>query len=146
VHIEISTLLDAPPAEVWADIVDIGSHVEWMEDAESIRFESSLHSGVGTAFVCRTALGPFRMLDRMEVTEWEPGAVMGIRHAGLVTGTGRFVLSPAGGGGQTRFTWAEDLVFPVWLGGAAGAAIARPVLQRVWRKNLENLARRFSAR
>jgi hypothetical protein len=143
-RIEVSTILDATPSEVWADIVDIGSHVQWMEDAESITFAAPQREGVGTAFDCRTRIGPLRLLDRMEVTEWEPEHVMGIRHVGLVTGTGRFTLVPHAHA-CTTFTWAEDLVFPAWLGGAAGAAAARPVLRRVWRTNLANLARRFSA-
>ena len=33
---------------------------------------------------------------------------MGVRHDGLVTGTGRFELAPLDDGRRTRFTWREE--------------------------------------
>ena len=51
----------------------------------------------------------------MEITEWRPGRAMGVRHVGLVTGTGRFTLRKARGG-RTRFTWTERLRFPLLPG------------------------------
>ena len=67
---------------------------------------------------------------------------MGIRHVGVVTGTGRFTLGRARGRG-TRFTWTEDLRFPWWLGGPVAGLVGRPVLRRVWRRNLRNLRRQL---
>ena len=138
--IRVSTAIAARPDEVWADVRDLGSHVEWMADAEAIRFTSEARAGVGTTFDCDTKVGPFRLVDRMEVTEWVEGEVIGVRHVGLVTGTGRFTLTPEGGG--TRFTWEESLTIPWWLGGPA-AAVA---LRLVWVRNLRKLRRRFSAK
>jgi len=135
--IEVSTVIAAPPAEVWAHVADVTSHVEWMTDAEAIRLTSGQRSGVGTTFECDTRIGPLRLTDLMEVTEWEEGAAMGVAHSGLVTGSGRFTLRPEAGG--TRFTWAEELRFPWWMGGAAGAVVGRRVLERVWRGNLRAL-------
>ncbi len=125
---------------MWAVLRDIAGHVAWMEDALAIRFTSRRRTGVGTAFDCDTKIGPFRLVDHMEVTEWREGRVLGVRHTALVTGTGRFTLRSAGLRG-TRVTWDEDLVFPPWLGGPMGALAARPVLRRVWRRNLANLKR-----
>jgi uncharacterized protein YndB with AHSA1/START domain len=135
--IRVEETIDAPPEVVWAVIEDIATHVRWMEDAVAIRFTSEVRAGVGATFDCDTKVGPFRLSDRMVVTEWEPPRILGIRHAGVVTGSGRFVLAPAGGG--TSFAWQEELVFPVWMGGAAGGAAAAPLLRRVWRRNLLNL-------
>ena len=118
---------------------DLGSHVEWMADAEEIRFTSEATSGVGATFDCLTRIGPIRLTDRMEVTEWADGRCIGVRHVGLVTGTGRFTL--VGEGGGTRFTWEEELALPWWLGGPAAAK----VLELVWRRNLRSLRARFSA-
>ena len=56
----------------------------------------------------------------MEVTEWREGRVIGIRHVGLVTGTGRFTLARRRHG-RTRFTWEERLTFPRWMGGWPGS-------------------------
>jgi uncharacterized protein YndB with AHSA1/START domain len=135
--IRVEETIAAPPEAVWAAIEDISSHVRWMEDAVAIRFTSADRSGVGAAFDCDTKVGPFRLTDRMVVTEWDPPRALGIRHAGVVTGAGRFVLTPATG--STRFAWEEDLVFPLWMGAALGGAAGAPLLRRVWRRNLRNL-------
>jgi carbon monoxide dehydrogenase subunit G len=139
--IRVSTEIDAPPAQVWDDLRDIASHAEWMADAESIRFTSEQRSGVGTTFECVTRVGPIRLTDVMEITEWEVGGVMGVRHAGIVTGTGRFTLEPTGGG--TRFTWEERLRFPWWMGGPVGALVGGPVMRWIWTRNLRSLRNRF---
>lgn len=141
-RIRVSTVLDAPPAAVWADLQDIGSHVEWMADAIAIRFLSVQTSGVGTRFECDTKIGPITLTDVMEITEWVPGKVMGVRHAGVVTGTGRFTLKKARGG-RTQFQWKEKLVYPPWMGGPVGAFLSKPVLRWVWRRNLKRLASRY---
>ena len=133
----MATTIPAPPAVVWDDVRDLGSHVEWMADAEEIRFTSDQRAGVGTTFDCDTRIGPLHLVDRMEVTEWEDGRLIGVRHVGLVTGTGRFTLTVAEAG--TRFTWQEELTIPWWLGGPLGAL----ALRLVWMRNLRRLRRRF---
>ena len=135
--IRVEETILAPPETVWATIEDISTHVRWMEDAVAISFTSATRSGVGAAFDCETKVGPFRLTDRMVVTEWDPPRTMGIRHAGVVGGVGRFVLRPAPG--ATSFAWQEDLVFPAWMGGELGGRAAAPMLRRVWRRNLANL-------
>ncbi len=141
-RVTVSTTIGAPPERVWADVSDISSHVEWMRDAVSITFDAPQRQGVGTSFVCATRVGPLRTNDRLRVTEWREGEVIGIRHEGAVTGEGRFTLAPDGEG--TRFTWDEELRFPWWLGGSAGATVATPVLRAVWQRNLDALRRRFA--
>lgn len=136
--VTVTTVIAAPPARVWAAVEDIATHVEWMQDAEAIRFTSEQRHGVGTTFDCDTRIGPLRLTDRMTVTEWDPARVMGVRHVGAVEGTGRFTLDPVGVG-ATRFTWKEDLRFPWWLAGPVGAAVARPVFGWIWRRNLSRL-------
>jgi Polyketide cyclase / dehydrase and lipid transport len=141
-RIRLRTVINASPRRVWADISDLTSHVEWMADAESIRFVSAITSGIGTEFVCDTKIGPLRLRDRMTVTEWVPGHSLGIRHRGVVAGEGRFMLKRRTRGG-TKFVWEERLDFPWWLGGPLGVVMARPILKRVWRRNLATLATRF---
>jgi uncharacterized protein YndB with AHSA1/START domain len=140
-RIYVSTVIDATPERVWAVVEPIEHHVDWMADAVAIRFEGDQRRGVGTRFLCDTKVGPLRLTDRMEITEWQPGRAMGVRHTGLVTGTGRFTLDRAVGGG-TLFAWEEDLVFPWWMGGPlAGAVGGNVVLKQVWRRNLRELRR-----
>ena len=137
-RIRVATTIDASPRVVWAAIEDINTHVTWMNDAVAIRFTSRNERGVGAAFDCDTRIGPFRLTDRMAITEWKPRRVMGVRHEGLVTGSGRFVLRRRRGG-RTRFTWDERLKVPWRLGGPVGGAVTAVILRRVWAKNLRNL-------
>ena len=144
-RIRVATTIPAPRERVWDDVRDLGSHVEWMADAEAIRFTSPRRSGVGTTFECDTKVGPFRLVDLMEVTEWRDGRLIGVRHAGLVTGVGRFTLRAAGlRRRSTRFTWEEQLTFPWWMGGPVGALAGSVVLRLVWRRNLRRLRGRFT--
>ena len=140
-RIRVHTDIDAPPRRVWRHLRDIPSHVEWMADAEAIRFVTDRREGVGTVFLCDTKVGPIRLVDRMEVTEWHEGRVLGVRHAGVVTGEGRFSVRRRGRR-RTRFTWEESLRFPWWLGGPLGAAVGSRVLRRIWKQNLVRFRRR----
>lgn len=136
--IRVGITIHAPPARVWAAIEDVGSHVTWMHDAVAIRFTSLRHTGVGTTFDCDTRVGPFRLTDKMEITRWKRRRAMGVRHVGLVTGTGQFTLHRLPGG-RTRFTWRERLHFPWWMGGPFGSVIGGEVLRLIWGRNLRNL-------
>lgn len=127
----------ASPDDVWTAVEDISTHPEWMKDAAEITFTTPQHLGVGAEFACLTKIGPLRNHDLLRVTEWEPAAVMGIEHTGVVTGSGRFTLVAERDG--TRFCWKEVLRFPWWMGGAVGERAAKPVLARVWRANLTRL-------
>jgi carbon monoxide dehydrogenase subunit G len=140
-HIRVRAVIAAPPARVWDELSDIAGHVGWMADAESIRFTSDRHHGVGTTFECVTRVGPLRTVDRMAVTGWRDGREIGVRHEGLVTGEGSFTLEPAGPG-HTTVSWSERLTFPWYLGGPVTALLAKPVLRRIWRGNLRRLAAR----
>ena len=143
-RLRVSVDLASSPAKTWAALEDIGSHVRWMDDAVAIRFTSKQRTGVGTTFECDTKVGPLSLVDQMEVVEWKPRRAMAIRHVGLVTGTGRFTLRRRLRGG-TRFTWTEALRFPLWMGGPLGALVAKPILRRIWRRDLENLRRLVDA-
>ena len=136
--VKVWVVINAPPERVWAEVEDIAGHVRWMADATAIRFTSSQRSGEGTTFDCDTRFGPFKLTDKMAVTEWKPRKAMGVRHQGVVTGSGRFTLRKLRGG-RTRFTWEERLSFPTWMGGRFGAFAAKPVMGWVWARNLNRL-------
>lgn len=141
-RISVSIEIDATPARVWEVVEPVERHVDWMHDAVAIRFETDQTRGVGTRFLCDTKVGPIELVDRMEITEWRPGEAMGVRHTGMVTGTGVFTLTPIDLGRRTRFTWAEELIFPWYLGGPIGAFIGgKIVMQAIWRRNLRELER-----
>ncbi len=140
----VSTVIDRTPAQVWADVRDIDSHVDWMHDAVEIRFLSDAREGTGTRFECDTKVGPFSLTDVMEITSWEDERRMGVRHVGLVEGTGEFTLRDLGSD-RTEFRWQEDLSFPWFMGGPIGAFLARPVLRFIWKRNLARLKARIEA-
>jgi hypothetical protein len=140
--ITVSVEIDAARDHVWSVVEPVERHVDWMHDAVAIRFDGDRTRGVGTTFLCDTKVGPITLVDRMEITEWQPPEVMGVRHTGLVTGSGRFTLESIDLDRRTRFTWSETLSFPWWLGGRLGEIIGgRLVLSRIWRRNLDNLRR-----
>jgi carbon monoxide dehydrogenase subunit G len=145
-RVKVSTVIAAPPEVVWEELRHIERHVDWMADAEAIRFTSRRREGKGTTFECDTRIGPFRLVDIMEVTEWRTARTMGVRHTGLVTGTGRFTLRRAGRRGgppATRFTWNEKLTFPWWMGGPVGGVVGGRVMKVVWKRNLRRLRARI---
>jgi hypothetical protein len=137
IDIEICAEIPESPDNVWRAIEDVETHTVWMVDAQAITFVGEQRRGVGTEFECLTTVGPLRTRDRMLITEWAPRAAMGIQHRGSVSGAGRFTLTPTRHG--TEFCWTEQLSFPWWLGGPLGERVGRPVLTRIWRRNLERL-------
>ena len=130
--------IDRTPTQVWSYLRDISSHVDWMADATEIRFTSEQTEGVGTSFECDTKIGPIKLTDVMTITSWVDEAEMGVRHEGVVTGVGEFHLSETSSGGS-RFSWREDLSFPLWLGGPIGEVVAKPILTADWKRNLKKL-------
>ena len=128
---------------VWERLADLETHVEWMRDAESIRFVGPSRRGVGTRMIVGTRIGPFRTDDVLEVVGWAEGSSITVRHRGIVKGTGELRVDPSGEG--SRVTWTEDLAFPWWLGGGITARLAAPVLRWTWRRNLDSLAASLGA-
>ena len=139
-RIRVAVEIDAPPADVWSVVEPIERHVDWMADAVAIRFTGESTRGVGTEFECDTKVGPIKLTDEMAITEWEPERSMGVRHTGIVTGTGVFELEPIDLGRRTRFTWTEDLTFPWYLGGRIGEIVGgQAVMKQIWKRNLRRL-------
>ena len=146
-RIRVAIELDATTDEVWRIVEPVERHVDWMADAVAIHFETARTRGVGTRFLCDTKVGPITLQDRMEITEWEPGRRMGVRHTGIVTGTGAFELEPIDLGRRTRFTWTEELRFPWYLGGRLGEVVGGQfVMKQIWKRNLRALERIVDAR
>lgn len=138
-RLTVSRHLDHLAAAVWDRLADLEGHAGWMSDAERITFTSDTRRGAGASMIVRTRVGPFRTDDVLEVTDWDEGRSITVRHGGTVTGIGVLRVDPEGTG--SRVTWTEELRFPWWLGGPVTAWLAAPVLRRVWLRNLENLTR-----
>lgn len=130
-----------PKELVWSYLSHIDDHVDWMSDAESITFTSSLTSGIGTKFVCLTRVGPIRLRDRMEITNWIEGSGITIRHSGIVSGSGTLSLDEIDEK-HTLLTWREDLSFPAIFIAPIGPFVAKEVLGRIWKSNLKRFNER----
>jgi uncharacterized protein YndB with AHSA1/START domain len=141
VTVRVAVQIPAARQKVWDELARIEDHVTWMMDATAIRFQSAQREGVGTRIECDTRVGPLRLTDRMEITEWDTGQAIGVRHSGAVSGSGRFSLQDSPGS-ATVVTWEERLIFPVWLGASVGAQCAKPLFALLWRGNLRRLGRR----
>ena len=115
-----------------------------MMDALSVDITSEVTEGIGLTFDCLTAVGPFRVRDQMEVIEWKPDRVMGVRHSGIVSGIGQFTLAPIAEG--TRFSWDESIDLPLRFGGRLGESVAKPLLTAIWRRNLRSLRKEIIQR
>lgn len=138
--IEVAIDINASTERVWEVVEPVERHIDWMADAVAIRFKSDQTRGVGTEFFSDTKVGPIKLVDEMTITEWVPNASMGVRHTGIVTGTGVFTLTPLDNNTRTRFSWKEKLKFPWYLGGPIGAAVGgQIVMKAIWRRNLKEL-------
>ncbi|MEO5900266.1 MAG: SRPBCC family protein [Ilumatobacteraceae bacterium] len=146
-RVHVSVEIDATPDEVWAYVEPVENHVDWMSDAVAIRFISERHRGIGTLFECDTKIGPLKLTDIMEITDWVPGRTMGVQHKGVVTGAGVFTITSIDLDRRTRFAWTEELRFPWWLAGPIGASIGgKTVLTLMWNRNLKALKEQIEAK
>ncbi|MHB8466262.1 MAG: SRPBCC family protein [Acidimicrobiales bacterium] len=134
--------LPAPPQRVWAELRDLSSHTAWMDDAVAITFTSRQREGVGTTFDCLTKIGPIRTRDRLRVTQWVDGKLIGIAHEGLIAGSGTFELRRKRRN-VTRLVWKERLRPPWWLGGRVSGVVGGALLHRVAKRDLRNLRALF---
>lgn len=85
--------------------------------------------GLGTRFVGRTRIGPFRLDDPMEVVGWRPpgadgrGHVKVVKQGSTLAGDAEIDVASAPGGG-TVVRWRETiLVGPAWLARLAGPLV-----------------------
>lgn len=135
--------VDAAPERVWAALVDWARQGEWML-ATDVRPVGGDAQGVGGRLAATTGvrLGGRRrgVLDRMEITRWEPPRLVEVRHTGrVVRGGGVFEVRPRGG--HATFVWTELLDLPLGPLGRLGWPLVRPLMRAGVRLSL----RRFAA-
>jgi hypothetical protein len=136
--VTVSIDVPRPIKSVWSEVARLERHADWMVDVEHMEFIGERRSGVGTVMRVRTRVGPIVTVDDITVDEWVEPRLIAVSHGGRVTGTGSFVLEEIESG--TRLTWNEELRFPWYLGGGIAALVSRPILRRIWKRNLERFA------
>jgi carbon monoxide dehydrogenase subunit G len=128
------------PEQVWSFVTDWERQAEWMADADRVEVESARREGVGVRLRVRTRLfGIPAFAEPMEVIGWQPPTELTIRHGGPVKGIGKWHLEPAEGG--TQFTWTEEVELGLPVVGAFAARCYAPVLSRLMRRSMRDLAR-----
>ena len=136
--ITVETIINAPLDEVWDEVSKIENHSNWMKDAVNIDFQTNSRTGVGTKIKVLTKIGPIKLYDYMTFTKWEDKSVIGVDHVGIVKGKGEMQFTKISDT-STKFSWAETLVFPFYLGGPIGEFIGKPIFNLIWKENLKNL-------
>lgn len=140
-RLEVVETAAAPRATVWRVLTDWERQSEWMVDAIAVEVLTPHRRGEGVTIRCPTRLLGATVDDVMRVTGWRDEEYLEVTHLGrIITGTGAFELADIPGG--TRITWWEDIDPPLGEVGVWGArTFVRPVVERVFRRSLRNLAR-----
>jgi hypothetical protein len=82
-------------------------------------------SGAGTRLRAATGIGPLRIVDTMEITDWDPPTRCVTRHIGRVLrGEGIFEIR-ALSTDRCRLTWTEEVQLPRLLDHAPVGFLAR---------------------
>lgn len=142
-RLEIEVPVDAPRPVVWQVLTDWERQSEWMLDAEAVHVLTPDREGEGVTLRVPTSLLGVTVQDVMRVTRWEDERLLEVVHLGrIITGTGAFELQDDPRTGGTVLTWWEEIDPPLGAFGEWGAStFVRPVLERIFRRSLGNLAR-----
>lgn len=136
--------VEAPPAQVWAALVDWERQGEWMLLTD-VATEDGDGQGVGGRLAARTGVplpGGRRLgvLDRMLITRWDAPHRVDVRHLGrVIRGTGTFEVRPRGESAST-FVWSEQLDLPLGRLGELGWPLVRPAMVVGVRLSLKRFA------
>ncbi len=145
VHMPIRLRVEvaAPIGTVWTILADIERQPRWMTDLRRVRVLGPLPVGPGTWAEGDVHVLGITIRDRVEIVEFSPPHRYGIRHVGLVRGTGLFSLDTLDGGRRTSLEWTELLVAPI-LPDLASVVVG-PLLQRVFRADLDRFVTMVAA-
>lgn len=132
-HIEIARR----PEAVWPFLVDWERLDVWMQEASDFRVIGSQREGVGVEAEATVRIAGITTRDRIRVTQWQPPAVLEMAHLGWVEGIGYMELSPIERGSD--LFWRETLLPPWGWAGRIGMLMARPLMRRIFRRDLLRL-------
>ena len=140
--------MPGPPELVWDLITDWEHQGDWMLEASDFVVTSPAREGVGVEAEATIRIGGFTTRDKVRVVAWERARRLSIAHGGWVAGRGDIYLTPLGDD-VTHLYWKETLEPPLGVAGDLGLRALRPVMGRVFRRDLrvlESLVRARTAR
>lgn len=130
--------MPGPPEIVWDLITDWEHQDDWMLEAADFRVIGEQRTGIGVEAEATIRIAGITTRDRVRVVGWDPHHRLAIRHLGWVSGTGELFLTPIDE--KTTFLfWREDLEPPLGLVGAVGMTLFRPLMRRIFRRDLRIL-------
>lgn len=135
----MTEVCDGPPEAIWDLVTDWEHQDDWMLEASDFVVVSDRREGVGVEAEATIRIGGISTRDRVRVGEWDPPRRLGIEHLGWVTGRGTIELTPVAGG-RTHVWWREELNPPLGPLGAAGMNLFKPLMARIFRRDLRILA------
>jgi uncharacterized protein YndB with AHSA1/START domain len=145
VTLEMTATLPAPSEVIWELITDWEHLDEWMLEASDFLITSPQRTGVGVEAEATIMMAVFRSRDRIRVSGWEEGRFLAIEHLGWVGGVGEMSLTPRGDD-ATFLLWREKLWPPLGLVGALGLSAIKPLMQRIFDRDVRILAALARAR
>lgn len=131
--------VNAPPETVFAAATDWDCQGEWILGT-TVRVRHGDGRSVGSEVEAVTGIRGIGVIDRMQITVWDPPARCEMRHLGrVVRGTGIFAVQPRGSGSAT-FEWTEQLELPLGALGRLGWPLVRPIFGRGLQCSLDRFA------
>jgi uncharacterized protein YndB with AHSA1/START domain len=137
--LEMGETLPGPPNVVWHLITDWERQSDWMLEARDFVVTTPFREGVGVEGEATVSIGGITTRDKVRVTRWEPDKRLTIEHDGWVSGVGEMILTEIGPG-STHIFWREELRPPMGVLGAIGMSAFRPLMQRIFDRDLKVLA------
>lgn len=145
VLIEMAATLPGPPETVWELITDWEHQGDWMLEASDFVVLSDHREGIGVVAEATVKIGGISTRDKVRVIGWEPSRRLAIAHEGWVRGRGEFHLTRLGRD-RTHVFWREELEPPLGALGAAGLVAFKPLMRRIFTRDLRVLAGLVRAR
>jgi carbon monoxide dehydrogenase subunit G len=144
VVMDVRHIMPGAPQTVWRLITDWEHQDDWMLEASDFVVTSPHREGIGVEAEATVRIGGIRTRDTIRVAAWDPPRRLVIEHRGWVRGTGELHVVPLGEG-ETRLDWRETLYAPLGPLGWVGLVAFRPLMLRIFRRDLrvlEGLVRR----
>jgi hypothetical protein len=139
VVLEMVETLPGPPEVVWRLLTDWEHQSDWQLEASDFVVTSDHREGIGVEAEATITIGGITTRDKVRVAEWDPPRRLAIEHRGWVSGRGELFLTPLGDD-RTHIYWREELNPPVGAIGALGMTAFRPLMGRIFRRDLKVLA------
>lgn len=135
--IETEINIEAPPEVVWKYLVDWEGLERWMLEGKGFRVTSAEREGVGVTAEATIRIAGVSTHDAVRVSRWEPPHLLEIEHYGWVSGSGMMRCRSMKSG--THLFWRETLLPPWGPVGAVGLAFFKPILRRIFGRDLKML-------